>query len=578
MDVEWWKASGLPVKQLIGRDGRILPATFGQAPFDSVDAELAQRSHDEIAGLPVNTAKKRIAELLAGEGSLPGWQGPALVGEPQPTDQIVKFFEKGDRPLEFVPTRQWFIRTLEHKDALLAQGDKIQWHPAHMRTRYTHWVEGLNQDWCISRQRYFGVPFPVWYPVDSVGEPDFSKPIYADKEALPVDPLTDTPPGYTEDQRDQPGGFAPEPDVMDTWATSSLTPQIQSHWGIDPERHAKLFPMDIRPQAHDIIRTWAFSTIVKAWMHEGEIPWYHVVLSGWILDPDRKKMSKSKGNVVTPDDLLVEWSSDAVRYWAARARLGTDTAYDPGVFKVGKRLATKIFNASRFVLMQLERAGGEVPAPEHIAEPLDLALADRLRSVIEQSTRAFDAFDYATALQVVEDSFWQFCDHYLELVKLRAYAEEDTPERRSALATLGLALSAYLRLLAPFMPYVTEEVWSWSLAENGGPKSVHIAAWPTLDELKTVPRPEVTGTFAAAVEVMTEIRGAKTLAQKSLRWPVSSLEIVGPEPSRNALAPVIEDILRAGNVVDGGLLLSDGEASEGDRFAITVTLSEEEDA
>ncbi len=575
MDVEWWKSSGLPIKQLIGRDGRILPATFGEAPYESVDAALAQRSHDEIAGLTANRAKKRIAELLAEDGSLPGWEGTALVGEPQPTDQIVKFFEKGDRPLEFVPTRQWFIRTLEHKEALLAQGDKIQWHPPHMKKRYTDWVEGLNQDWCISRQRHFGVPFPVWYPLGADGEPEFESPIYADKETLPVDPLTDVAPGHTGDQRDQPGGFAAEPDVMDTWATSSLTPQIQSHWGIDPERHASLFPMDIRPQAHDIIRTWAFSTIVKAWMHSGEIPWYHVVLSGWILDPDRKKMSKSKGNVVTPDDLLVEWSSDAVRYWAARARLGTDTAFDPGVFKVGKRLAMKVFNASRFVLMQLER-GGEVPGPEHISEPLDLAFVERLRKVIEQSTRAFEAFDYATALQVAEESFWQFTDHYLELVKLRSYAEEDTPGRRSALAALGLGMNVYLRLLAPFIPYVTEEVWSWSFAGEGREKSVHTSPWPMTAELEVVPRPEHEDTLEAAIEVMTAIRGAKTLAQKSLRWPVVSLEIMGPEAARAALAPVIDDILRAGNVADGGLLLNDGTAPDGERFAITVTLGEDE--
>jgi valyl-tRNA synthetase len=576
MDVEWWKSSGLPIKQLIGRDGRILPATFGEAPYESVDAALAQRSHDEIAGLTANRAKKRIAELLAENGSLPGWEGTALVGEPQPTDQIVKFFEKGDRPLEFVPTRQWFIRTLEHKEALLAQGDKIQWHPPHMKTRYTHWVEGLNQDWCISRQRHFGIPFPVWYPLGADGEPEFESPIYADKETLPVDPLTDVAPGHTGDQRDQPGGFAAEPDVMDTWATSSLTPQIQSHWGIDPERHASLFPMDIRPQAHDIIRTWAFSTIVKAWMHSGEIPWYHVVLSGWILDPDRKKMSKSKGNVVTPDDLLVEWSSDAVRYWAARARLGTDTAFDPGVFKVGKRLAMKVFNASRFVLMQLERGGGEVPGPEHISEPLDLAFVERLRKVIEQSTRAFEAFDYATALQVAEESFWQFTDHYLELVKLRSYAEEDTPGRRSALAALGLGMNVYLRLLAPFIPYVTEEVWSWSFAGEGRERSVHTSPWPTVGEFEVVSRPEHEDTLEAAIEVMTAIRGAKTLAQKSLRWPVASLEITGPESARDSLAPVIDDILRAGNVADGGLSLNDGTAPDGERFAITVTLGEDE--
>ena len=576
MDVEWWKGSGLALKQLIGRDGKMLPAVMGEAPFESVDAASAQSAHDEIDGLYISKAKKRVAELLSEEGSLPGWTGTALVGEPKPTDQMVKYFEKGDRPLEFVTTRQWFVRTLVHKEALLAQGDKIQWHPAHMKTRYTHWVEGLNQDWCISRQRHFGVPFPVWYPLDESGEPDFSSPILAAPDALPVDPLTDLAPGYTEDQRDQPGGFSAEPDVMDTWATSSLTPQIQSHWGIDPERHAKLFPMDIRPQAHDIIRTWAFSTIVKAWMHEGEIPWRHVVLSGWILDPDRKKMSKSKGNVVTPDDLLVEWSSDAVRYWAARARLGTDTAFDPGVFKVGKRLAMKIFNASRFVLMQVEGAGGTVPGPENISDPLDLALVERLRAVTEQATRAFEAFDYATVLQVVEESFWQFCDHYLELVKLRSYSDVDTPGRRSALATLGLALNTYLRLLAPFQPFVTEEVWSWEFAGEDRTKSVHTSPWPTPAEFDSVPRPEVEGSFEAAVAVMSEIRGAKTIAQKSLRWPVAGIEITGPEAAHASLAPVMEDILRAGNVADGGLTLTDGEAHEGALLTINVTLGEED--
>ena len=576
MDVEWWKASGLPVKQLIGRDGRILPATIGEAPYPSVDSAAGQRAHDALVGLPVGRAKSRIAELLAADGSLPGWDGPALVGEPKPTDQIVKFYEKGDRPLEFVPTRQWFIRILDHKAELLAQGEKIQWHPAHMKTRYAHWVEGLNQDWCISRQRYFGVPFPVWYRVGEGGEPDFARPLYADTASLPVDPLTDTPPGFDEAQRDLPGGFTADPDVMDTWATSSLTPQIQSHWGVDPERHRRLFPMDIRPQAHDIIRTWAFYTLVKAWMHEGEIPWYHVVLSGWILDPDRKKMSKSKGNVVTPDDLLVEYSSDAVRYWAARARLGTDTAFDPGVFKIGKRLSTKIFNASRFVLMQLDRAVGEggMPGVDAIADPLDLALVERLRGVVDQATRSFEAFDYAAALQVVEDSFWSFCDHYLELVKLRSYADEDTPGRRSAVATLGLALRTFLRLLAPFVPFVTEEVWSWRFAAAGQP-SVHTAPWPRSAEVEAVPRPEHDGTYEAAVEVLTAIRGAKTVAQKSLRWPVARLGIRGPERHREALGPVLEDVLRAGNVEPGGVVIEDGPSPEGEHFAVEVELAAE---
>jgi len=576
MDVEWWKSSGLALKQIIGRDGRILPATFGQEPFASVDAAAAQRAHDEIAGLFVSKAKKRVAELLTEGGSLPGWDGAALVGEPKPTDQTVKFYEKGDRPLEFVPTRQWFVRILEHKDELLAQGDKIEWHPAHMKTRYSHWVDGLNQDWCISRQRYFGVPFPVWYAVGADGEPDFARPIYADEASLPVDPLTDVPPGYEQGQRDVPGGFTAEPDVMDTWATSSLTPQIQSHWGTDEQRHERLFPMDIRPQAHDIIRTWAFYTIVKAWMHSGDIPWYHVVLSGWILDPDRKKMSKSKGNVVTPDDLLVEFSSDAVRYWAARARLGTDTTFDPAVFKIGKRLSTKIFNASRFVFMQLEGAvgNGEMPGIDSIAEPLDLALVERMRSVINQATVAFESFDYATALQVIEENFWSFCDHYLELVKLRSYAEDDSPGRRSALATLGWALHAFLRLLAPFVPFVTEEVWSWRFADGDHP-SVHTARWPATSEVDVVPRPDHERTYGAAVEVLSAIRGAKTKAQKSLRWPVAGLEVIGPEGDRAALGPVLEDVLRAGNVALDAVTVKDGSSPEGQRFEVVVELADE---
>ncbi len=579
MDVEWWKASGLPLKQVLGRDGRLIPITFGEGPFASVDPAAAQLAYDELVGLGAKQAKKKVGDLLARPGSFPGGDEPALVGKPQLVEQTVKFYEKGERPLEFVPTRQWFIKVLHHKRELLAQGDKIQWHPAHMKTRYQHWVEGLNQDWCISRQRYFGVPFPVWYPVTADGEPDYDHPIFADRSKLPIDPLAAAAPGFDESQRDRPGGFTADPDIMDTWATSSLTPQIQSHWGVDPERHARLFPMDVRPQAHDIIRTWAFYTIVKAWMHSGEVPWYHIVLSGWILDPDRKKMSKSKGNVITPEDIIDDYSADAVRYWAARARLGTDTAYDPGVFKVGKRLVTKVFNASRFVLTQLDNAagGGELPGPEQISEKLDLALVNRLRTVVEQASDALATFDYAAALQVTEESFWSFCDHYLELVKLRSYANEDTPGRRSAIATLSWGLKTFLRLLAPFLPYVTEEAWSWRFAGEGGARSIHVATWPTSAEVEAVPLPPVTGAFDAAVEVLTKIRGTKTAAQKSLRWPVARLEVVGREADRSALALVMKDVLRAGNVVEGGASVTDGASPEGQRFAVTVELADSMD-
>ncbi|MCP4897004.1 MAG: valine--tRNA ligase [bacterium] len=579
MDVEWWKTSDLPIKQILGRDGRLISITYGEAPFESIDVPAAQRAYDEIAGLYAKQAKKRVGELLAEDGSLPGREGAALVGEPKPTDQMVKCYEKGQRPLEFVTTRQWFIRVLEHREALLAQGDKIEWHPAHMKTRYAHWVEGLNQDWCISRQRHFGVPFPVWYRLDDAGEMEFDNPIYARVEDLPVDPLSDTPQGYAEEQRGVSGGFSADPDVMDTWATSSMTPQIQSHWGTDGERHQKLFPMDIRPQAHDIIRTWAFYTIAKAWMHENEIPWRHVILSGFILDPDRKKMSKSKGNVVTPEHLLEEHSSDAVRYWAARARLGTDTTFDPGVFKVGKRLSMKAFNASRFVFMQLESAteGGNVPGTESITETIDRALVAQLRTVIASATRSFEAFDYANALQIIEEAFWSFCDNYLELVKLRSYAEEDSPGRRSAIAALAWTLRTFLRLLAPFLPYVTEEVWSWRYATDGAERSVHTSPWPTVDEVTDVSEDGLEGVLEAGIEVLGKIRGAKTTAQKSLRWPVKRLEISGPERQREALNPVLDDVLRAGNVAADVVTIQDGESPEGERFKVVVTLAQEND-
>ena len=454
-DVEWWATSGLPIKQLIQRDGRFRDITMGDAPFESEDIKKAQSFYQPLVGLRVNKARTQIVVQLQEAG--------LLVKEPEQITHPVKYYEKGDTPIEFIPTRQWFIKILENKDQLLAQGEKIQWHPPYMKSRYDNWVAGLNQDWCISRQRYFGVPFPVWYSLDEHAEPQYDNPIIATADQLPVDPLSQVPVGYTEAQRNQPNGFTGDPDVMDTWATSSLTPQIMSHWGNNEARHQQLFPMDIRPQSHEIIRTWAFYTIVKAWYHHKEIPWRHITISGWILDPDRKKMSKSKGNVVTPSHLLAEYSSDAIRYWAAKARLGADTAFDEGVFAVGKKLATKLFNASKFVMMQL--TDYTQFNMNDISQPVDLSFVASLSDVIEAATTAFDQFDYAAALDKIEAHFWQFCDHYIELVKGRAYREEDIKKKTSALATLDWALKTYLRLLAPFMPYITEEVWSWRYAK-----------------------------------------------------------------------------------------------------------------
>ncbi|MEE9391499.1 MAG: valine--tRNA ligase [Planctomycetota bacterium] len=578
MDVDWWKQSKLPLKQIIGLTGRLLSVEFGSGNFQSLNSAKAQKHYDEIAGLYPKQAKKRLAEILAEEGSGPKGQGAALVGEPEPITHPVKFYEKGDRPLEFVPTRQWFVKILDKKEELLAQGAKIDWHPPFMRKRFDSWVEGLNQDWCISRQRYFGVPFPVWYEVDDDSQPIYERPIFAEDAILPVDPLSDVPTGFTEDQRDQPGGFSGDPDVMDTWATSSLTPQIMSHWRKDPARHQRLFPMDVRPQSHEIIRTWAFYTIVKAWLHEKEIPWKNVVISGWILDPDRKKMSKSVGNVVTPDHLLDDHSVDGVRYWTARARLGQDTAFDDKVFKVGKKLANKIFNASRFVHTQIESAtaGAAVPGNKAITEALDLALVDRLRKTVDSATKAFEAFDYAGALQVSEEAFWSFCDYYLELVKIRSYAEEDSAGRRSALATLQLSLHTYLRLLAPFLPYVTEEVWSWRMAGEGRDASIHTTQWPQSAEFAAIPAPAQATSYAAAVCLTAFIRGAKSEGQKSLRWPVSQISITGKAADIAALEPLLDDVLLAGNASRDIVEITEGDSADGEMFEVKVTLAQEE--
>jgi len=579
-DVQWWKPSGLPIKQVLGRDGRFLPVEFETGTFKSSDATKAQTAYSQILGKSVEQARKITAKLLAEPGSAADGKSPALIGEPKATEQIVKFYEKGDRPVEFITTRQWFTKILDHKEDLLKQGEKIAWHPHHMRVRYEHWVNGINQDWCISRQRFFGVPFPVWYPVKDSGVVDYQNPILATVEMLPVDPLSVPAPGYKDDQRGKPGGFVGDPDVMDTWATSSLTPQITSHWDSDAVRHQKLFPADMRPQSHEIIRTWAFYTIAKAWLHEKELPWKNIVISGWILDPDRKKMSKSKGNVVTPMHLLEKYSADGVRYWAARARLGVDTAFDEKVFAMGQKLSNKLFNASKFVLMQVEsfeQAGGKTSLTG-ITEEIDRCLIEELRKCIKHATTSFEKFDYAAALQAAEDIFWQFCDHYIEIVKGRSYSESDMVKRGSAVSTLEYAINVFLRLFAPAMPFVTEEIWSWHFAD--GEKSIHKSAWPSIDELKQVETPasQNENLLSMVSDVVAKIYSVKSTEQRSLRTPVEKLEVVTHSKDIAILKAAENDIMRAGHCVPEKISFIEGTPANGQNFEITVTLAAPEPA
>jgi valyl-tRNA synthetase len=536
-DVLWWRELSLPTRTIVGRDGRLGPVAWGEAGWETEDLTAALRAYGELQGRSITQARTRIVELLGEAG--------ALIGEPRPITHPVKFFEKGDRPLEIVTSRQWFVRTVELRDTLLAHGESLAWYPPYMAHRYRSWVEGLNTDWNISRQRFFGVPFPLWYPVDPDGTVRYDTPLVPSEDRLPIDPSTDVPDGYTEEQRGAPGGFLGDPDVMDTWATSSLTPQIAGRWEDDPDLFSRVFPMDLRPQGHDIIRTWLFSTVVRSELQSGTLPWRNAAISGWVLDPDRKKMSKSKGNVVTPLPLLEQHGADAVRYWAASGRPGTDTAVDENQMKVGRRLAIKVLNASKFVLSRL---GDQLAAnPSSVTEPIDIAMLAGLAQVVLDATSAFEGFDYARALERTESFFWGFCDDYLELVKTRAYGDVTDPATASAQSALGLALSVLLRLLAPFLPFVTEEVWSW-----WNESSLHRASWPTLAELPSGIEQNTTDILDIAAEVLGAVRRAKTTAKRSMRAPVTRLT-VGDSPGRLALlAAALRDVRDAGviEVVD----------------------------
>jgi valyl-tRNA synthetase len=442
-----------------------------------------------------------------------------------------------------------------------------------MRVRYENWVAGLAGDWLISRQRFFGVPFPVWYPVDSSGSPDYSSPITADESALPVDPASEPAPGYAESQRGAPGGFVADPDVMDTWATSSLTPLITGRWGTDDDLFGRVFPMDLRSQSHEIIRTWLFSTVVRSQLEFGVLPWSDVAISGWILDPDRKKMSKSRGNVVTPIDLLEQYGSDAVRYWAASGRYGVDTAFDLGQIKVGRRLAVKILNASKFVLsLDAGRAGAGLTGPDGPVGPVtaavDRSMLAELDDVVRSATAALAAYDHTGALEATERFFWRFCDDYLELVKSRAYGSG--AGAASARGALRTALSVLLRLFAPFLPFVTEEVWSWW--QEG---SVHRASWPGGPVAGTGSAPASASASASASDaepggagdpsvlttaaaVLAQIRKAKSEAKVSMRAEAARVIVRGPSGAVDAVRLSEDDLRAAGNIADLSFVLVPG--------------------
>ncbi|MDC4232812.1 valine--tRNA ligase [Actinomyces sp. B33] len=561
-DIDWWRDLGLPLRAILRKDGRIQ----GDVPEWIVSDEGAA-AFAEIAGKTTFSAREAVVERLRASGE--------LRGEPTKTLRQTNFFEKGDKPLEIVTSRQWYIRNGGREwtnpatggdlnAELVERGRELDFHPDFMRVRYENWVTGLNNDWLISRQRFFGVPFPLWYRVREDGEVDYSDILTPSEDSLPVDPSTDAPEGFTEDQRGEPGGFVGELDIMDTWATSSLSPELACGWLDDEDLFSRTYPMDLRPQGQDIIRTWLFSTVVRAHLEFGALPWRHAGISGWILDSDHKKMSKSKGNVVTPMGLLDTYGSDAVRYWAASARLGLDPAFDESQMKIGRRLAIKVLNASKFALTM----GGEGVAldldPSHVTEALDRSVLAELREVVASASASLASYDHARALEVTESFFWTFCDDYLELVKERAYNREgawSSEQARSARAALAIVIDTVVRLLAPYLPFVTEEVWSWYR-----PGSVHLAAWPTVEALDEAGgQREV---LAAASGALIALRRVKSEAKVSPRTPFLSVTVEAPESHLDALATVVADLEAASKTVPGALVLTAaGDSDDADQAA-----------
>jgi valyl-tRNA synthetase len=522
------------LRDIVGRDGRIQGLErMGSDGWPSRDLASARKAAEAITGLNVRKAREAMVAQLR-EANL-------IRGE-QPVVQMVPSAERSGAPLEILVSSQWVVTLLDKKEALIAKGRAMEWYPAFMEQRFEDWVANLKWDWGISRQRPFGVPVPFWY---SKRRGEEGRVLVPRREDLPVNPLTMPPHGYTMDE------VEPDTDVLDTWATSSCTPQINAH-GIaldkaaDPDRFAKTFPADLRPQAHDIIRTWAFYTVAKALLHTDQVPFSTIAVSGYCLARDKSKMSKSKGNGIDPVELLDQYGSDVVRYWAASARLGHDTAFSDDVLKIGKRLVTKLRNAAKFVAPHLARFDGQTAtarqdvAEGRIACAIDLWLLSRLHHVITEATNHFRAYDYTDALEVGERFFFgEFCDHYLELVKGRVYGEiGDEASRTSAQLTLGHALLAVLHLLAPVLPFATEEIFHETFPKTAARLiSVHArGGWPDADAVPWDEKSLVAG--GCAVDILGRVRAAKSEKGVSIKAPLARVLV----NSGNAPALLIPDL------------------------------------
>jgi valyl-tRNA synthetase len=488
-DIEWWKKYALPLKIAINKDGTM--------------SELA----GVYRGLRIKEARKKITEDLASN---------SLLVSQTPIKHTVNVHERCGMEIEFLVTEQWFVKYLDLKEQFLEAGRKILWHPEHMRSSYENWINGLQWDWCISRQRYYGVPFPVWY-CKKCGEI-----MLADDISLPVDPTESNPKnpcpkcGSTE--------FEPEHDVFDTWATSSLSPEIALKWKEDNSFFRKMYPMSLRAQGHDIINFWAFNTIVKGTLHNNEVPWTEMMINGWALDAHGRKMAKSKGNGIEPSEMLSKYSADALRFWAASSKLGDDICFSEKEFMVAGKLMNKLWNASKFCIQNL--SDYNISEKPDTLETIDAWLLSKLNRIVESSTAAFDNYDFVRVRLDCENFFWhEFCDEYLEMVKDRMYnsAAYTQEEVKSAKYATHTALLTILKLFAPIMPHITEEIFSMHYSEKENIKSIHLSGWPVYN--KELVNPDIEELGGIAVELVSEVRKFKSGKGMSLKVEIAKLAV-----------------------------------------------------
>ncbi|MEK6868224.1 MAG: class I tRNA ligase family protein, partial [Nanoarchaeota archaeon] len=505
-------------------------------------------------GMNTEEARKQILEDLEKQGFLL---------KKQPMKHAVNTHERCGTDIEYIATKQWFIKYLDLKETFLTAGKEMKWYPEHMRVRYENWIKGLQWDWCISRQRYFGIPFPVWY-CKKCGEV-----ILAEEKQLPVDPLVDKPKKACACGSKE---FVPEQDVLDTWATSSLTPQLAIQLFKKrkdyKELYPKLFPMSLRPQGHDIITFWLFNTVVKSRLSENKNPWKEIMIAGHALDPHGKKMSKSKGNVIEPQEVIKKYGADALRFWAAGSKLGDDLPFMEKDLVTGKKMITKLWNASIFSLMHLQDFKPEKVDKKKLL-PMDRWMLAKLNRMIVEATDAFEEYEYSKTRAKTEQFFWkEFCDYYLEIIKDRIYNPDKRGKAARQAAQYGVYIGIFtvLKLMAPIMPHITEAVYQEYFAKREKCKSIHNSAWPVADMKAINEEDEKTGDMV--VSIISAVRKVKSEKNVSLKEPIKELHIECPKEKQKLLEKAFDDL--AATTISQKIVFGKGDREVSSELKISV--------